>query len=85
MFHCCIEDKDQQPGDQSTVEGPPRKTAKGAIKTAVTMAIREGLIYEKVRLIVFEDGCELLRAYGDTPQDAKQSAINALDRNRRRY
>ena len=84
MFHCRIEEKDN-PDHRPAIEGPSRKTAKGAMKTAVTIAIREELIYEKVRLIVFEDGCELLRAYGNTPQDAAQDAVELLDRNRRRF
>lgn len=84
MFHCTIEER-VNPIKGSFVSGPSRKTAKGAAKTALTMAIREGLIYEKVRLVIFEDGCELLRAYGDTPQDAVQEASGLLDRNRRRY
>ena len=84
MFHCVIEEKDN-PIKGSFVRGPLRKTAKGAAKAASTMAVKEGLIYEKVRLVIFENGCELLRAYGDTPQDAVQDASTLLDRNRRRY
>jgi len=85
MFHCCFETHDHQPADPSTVIGPPRKTAKAAIKIAVVTAVKEGVGDERVRLRLFEDGQELLTAFGDTSEVARQEAIALLDRNRRRF